>query len=128
MYNIYCNRMFIIIKQITEQLNCFTTATIQYTESLKQAQVILNPNIIAECDFPDEVLLELFINTGTVGIKYVFDNFTVATTEVIMTNIEITEKLVFSYINISSIYGFTVVRVSQFADVASLMNECFDMT
>ena len=86
------------------------------------------PNVSAGCDFPDEVLFELFINTDTDSLKYVHDNFSAAITEVTMTNIEITERLIFSFINISSIYGFTIVRVSQFAEVVSLMNECFDMS
>ena len=45
-----------------------------------------------------------------------------------MVNIEIDEEITFSYLNISSLSRFTMVRVNEFTEVSSLMNQCFDMT
>ena len=45
-----------------------------------------------------------------------------------MTNVQITEEVLFSYLNISSLSRYTMIRVKDYTEVTSLMNQCFDMT
>ena len=45
-----------------------------------------------------------------------------------MKNIEIHADVSFSFINISSISAFTIVRVGRFGEISSLMDGCFDMS
>ena len=63
--------MLQLFLSITEQFNCFSSASIQYTQSLQQAQVVLEPNLTAGRDFPNEALFELFVNTNNNSFKYI---------------------------------------------------------
>ena len=44
-----------------------------------------------------------------------------------MFDIDIKVDPLFSFLNISSIFSFALIRVGKFAEIASPMNECFDM-
>ena len=99
----------------------------QYIANLHQATLNLQHNISSICDFPEEVILELNINSGTKVQRYVYDNYSVDTTEITMFDIDIKVDPLFSFLNISSIFSFALIRVGKFAEIASPMNECFDM-
>ena len=45
-----------------------------------------------------------------------------------MTNVQITEEVLFSYLNISSLSRYTMVRIKDYTEISSLMNQCFDMS
>ena len=52
---------------------------------------MLEPNVSAGCDFPDEVKIELFVNNNPISMRYIYDNFSTSTTNIVLTNIEITD-------------------------------------
>ena len=85
--------MLILSLLLREQANCFISASVQYTKTLKFAQITLLPNTTSQCWFPSEIRIELILNSYHPSKFYIYNNFSLNTTEITMLNIEIDEDI-----------------------------------